>query len=220
MSTNKQTKIITAVVAVAAVAWFINLAMTRTRENAIELTQWPAEIAQSKQYCTLETYQTCKPDDWFGIYKSQTASLATNLATTVCLEPRKFDNANFFRQVTHNKDYLYLCKMVPPDAVRREDIAAAIERISADRQQASALSDQAKLAACAVLIRESGYDKDLEHAGLQADMFVNTDAAQAQADNAGRDALSAWKSKVEADFANEKLGAKGVSTIAYDRFCR
>lgn len=221
MSTSKQTKIVTAVVSVAAIAWFINLAVTRTQENARELTQWPAEIAESRQYCTLETYQQCQPDDWFGIYKSQTASLETNLAATVCLEPRKFDNANFFRQVTHNKDYLYLCKMNPPDAIRREDVLTAIERIAADRQEATALPDQVKVAACAVLIRESGYDRDLEHAGLQGETFAKASPSlEAQSDDTGSETLKMWKAKVEADFAGEKLSPNSLATIAYDRFCR
>jgi hypothetical protein len=221
MSTSKQTKVITAVVSVAAVAWFINLAVTRTRENALELTQWPAEIAATKQYCTLDTYQNCKPDDWFGIYKSQTASLETNLAATVCLEPRKFDNANFFRQVTDKKDYLFLCKMNPPDAIRREDVVAAIERIAADRQEATALPDQVKTAACAVLIRESGYENDLEHAGMQGAVYAQANpAAASQSDDTGTETLKMWKSKVESDFAGEKLSVKSLATIAYDRFCR
>lgn len=214
--------ILAAIVVLALIGIWISYAINRTSENAQEMAQWPTEISTTHQFCSLDNYRNCKDGDWFGIHKSEIAALTSNLAEYVCQEPRKFDNATFFRRLTLDQDYLFLCRMNDPKIFLHDVLLSAKAQIDAVKQKAKSIPQETRVPACASLLQESGYDKDTDHAGAFVPQYLTAIDAAATGDNAKATlgTVQSWKGEVSQALASEKLGDKGLAVLTYDRYCR
>ena len=118
-------------------AAFIFVAIWAINSNADKMMEWPKELENNKSgYCTLTNYQSCKENQWFGIYHSELPLLeslrgneawSSSILNEICLDWGGDSSSSFFRFIKMDDDNLYLCRMKDPDDVDRGEILAEAE---------------------------------------------------------------------------------------------